>query len=64
MTDKRLIVIDIQGLTGTKIEIKSVPYSQIVGFSITTAGILDLNAELHRTIGEIPGTTGLRAINP
>jgi hypothetical protein len=47
MTDKRLIVIDVQGITGTKIEIKSVPYSQIVAFSITTAGILDLNAELH-----------------
>jgi len=47
MTDKRLIVIDVQGLTGTKIEIKSVPYSQFVAFSITTAGILDFNAELH-----------------
>jgi hypothetical protein len=46
-TDKRLIVIDVQGLTGTKIEIKSVPYSQVIAFSITTAGILDLNAELH-----------------
>jgi hypothetical protein len=46
-TDKRLIVIDVQGLTGTKIEIKSVPYSQVVAFSITTAGVLDLNAELH-----------------
>jgi len=53
-TDKRLIVIDVQGLTGTKIEIKSVPYAQIVAFSITTAGILDLNAELKIWVSSSP----------
>jgi len=53
-TDKRLIVIDVQGLTGTKIEIKSVPYSKIVAFSITTAGVLDLNAELKIWVSSSP----------
>ena len=53
-TDKRLIVIDVQGLTGTKIEIKSIPYNQIVAFSITTAGVLDLNAELKIWVSSSP----------
>jgi hypothetical protein len=53
-TDKRLIVIDVQGLTGTKIEVKSVPYAQIVAFSVTTAGIMDLNAELKIWVSSSP----------
>jgi hypothetical protein len=53
-TDKRLIVIDVMGLTGTKIEIKSVPYAQIVAFSVTTAGVLDLNAELKIWVSSSP----------
>ena len=54
LTDKRLIVIDVQGLTGTKIEIKSVPYAQIVAFTIITAGVLDLNAELKIWVASSP----------
>ena len=54
LTDKRLIVIDVQGLTGTKIEVKSVPYSQIVAFSVVTAGVLDLNAELKIWVSSSP----------
>ena len=53
-TDKRLILIDVQGLTGTKIDIKSIPYEKIVAFSITTAGILDLNAELKIWVSSSP----------
>jgi hypothetical protein len=53
-TDKRLISIDVQGLTGKKIEVKSVPYTQIVAFSIITAGVLDLNAELKIWISSSP----------
>jgi hypothetical protein len=53
-TDKRLILIDVQGLTGKKIEVKSVPYSQIVAFSVTTAGVLDLNAELKIWVSSSP----------
>lgn len=44
-TNKRFIVIDVQGMTGKKVEVKSVPYNQITAFSVQTAGILDLNAE-------------------
>lgn len=45
-TNKRLILIDIQGLTGSKIEYKSMPYKSISRFSLETSGTLDLDAEL------------------
>ena len=45
-TNKRLILIDKQGLTGKKIEYLSVGYKNISRFSIETAGDLDLDAEL------------------
>lgn len=45
-TDKRLIVIDVQGLTGKKVEYKSLPYKNISRFSLETAGTFDLDAEL------------------
>ena len=45
-TNKRLILIDKQGLTGSKIEYKSMPYKSISRFSLETAGTFDLDAEL------------------
>ena len=46
-TDRRLIFVNKQGVTGSKIEYLSVPYRSIVMFSIETAGHFDLEAELH-----------------
>ncbi|GAA5040047.1 hypothetical protein GCM10011506_40110 [Marivirga lumbricoides] len=45
-TDKRLILIDKQGLTGKKTEYMSVSYKSISRFSVETAGTFDLDAEL------------------
>ncbi len=47
-TDKRLILIliDIQGITGSKVEYKSLPYKNISRFSLETSGTFDLDAEL------------------
>lgn len=45
-TSKRLILVDKQGLTGSKIEYKSISYKSITRFSIETAGTFDLDAEL------------------
>ncbi|MFY0545590.1 PH domain-containing protein [Brevibacillus sp. H7] len=45
-TNKRLILIDKQGLTGKKVEYHSLPYKSITHFSIETAGNFDLDAEL------------------
>ncbi|GAX90741.1 PH domain-containing protein [Effusibacillus lacus] len=45
-TNKRLILIDKQGVTGKKVEYHSIPYKSISHFSIETAGHFDLDAEL------------------
>ena len=45
-TNKRIIAINAQGLTGTKKDFTSLPYSKIQAFSVETAGLLDLDSEL------------------
>lgn len=45
-TTKRLILVDKQGLTGSKTEYKSISYKSISRFSVETAGTFDLDAEL------------------
>jgi Bacterial PH domain len=45
-TDKRLIAVNVQGMTGKKRDFTSLPYSKIQAFSIETAGTFDLDAEL------------------
>lgn len=45
-TNKRLILVDVQGLTSSKTEHKSISYKSITRFSIETAGTFDLDAEL------------------
>ena len=53
-TNKRLIIVDVQGLTGSKTEYLSIPYSKITKFSIETAGHFDLDAELKLWISSYP----------
>ena len=45
-TSKRLVIVDKQGLTGSKVEYHSIPYKSITHFSVETAGTFDLDAEL------------------
>lgn len=45
-TTKRLILVDKQGITGSKTEYLSINYRQISRFSVETAGTFDLEAEL------------------
>ncbi|MFV0521743.1 MAG: PH domain-containing protein [Mangrovibacterium sp.] len=45
-TNKRIILIDVQGVSGSKREYRSVAYKSISRFSIETAGTFDLDAEL------------------
>ena len=40
-TDKRLILVDKQGLTSRKVDYVVVPYRAITSYSIETAGTLD-----------------------
>jgi hypothetical protein len=53
-TDKRLILVDKQGLRGKKVEYLSIPYSKITKFSIENAGTFDLDAELKIWVGSEP----------
>lgn len=45
-TNKRLILVDKQGITGRKIEYLTILYKSISKFSIETSGHFDLDAEL------------------
>lgn len=46
LTDRRLIAVNKQGITGAKVSYTSTPYRSVVRFSVETAGHLDLDAEL------------------
>ena len=46
-TNKRIIAVNIQGLTGKKKDFTSLPYSKIQAYSVETAGVLDLDSELE-----------------
>ena len=46
-TNKRIITINIQGITGKKKDFTSLPYNKIQAFSVETAGAFDLDSELE-----------------
>jgi len=52
-TDKRLVLVDKQGITGSKVDYHSVPYKSITHFSVETGGTFDLDAELKIWISGI-----------
>ena len=45
-TDRRLILVDKQGVTGRKTAYMTVPYRAITCFAVETAGTFDLDSEL------------------
>ena len=45
-TDRRLIAVNVQGITGSKKDYTSLPYKNIVAYSVETAGTFDLDSEL------------------
>ena len=46
-TNKRIISVNVQGITGKKKDVTSLPYSKIQAYSVETAGVLDLDSELE-----------------
>ena len=46
-TDKRIISVNVQGITGKKKDFTTLPYSKISVFSIETAVPFDLESELE-----------------
>lgn len=49
-TDKRVFVVNVQGITGKKVSYFSYPYSKVVTYGIETAGLLDIDSELLITM--------------
>lgn len=45
-TNKRVLVVNVQGITGKKVSYFSYPYSKVQYFGIETAGLLDIDSEL------------------
>lgn len=45
-TNKRIISVNVQGITGRKKDFTSLPYAKISAFSVETAGTFDLDSEL------------------
>jgi hypothetical protein len=46
-TDRRIILVNKQGVTAKKTEYRSIPYRAITMFSLETAGHFDLESELR-----------------
>ncbi|MEE1281963.1 MAG: PH domain-containing protein [Acutalibacteraceae bacterium] len=46
-TNRRIIAINFQGVTGKKKDITSLPYNKIQTFSVETSGVIDLDSELE-----------------
>ena len=53
-TNKRLIMQDVQGMTGKKKEYHSVPYKSITHFLVETAGSFDADCEIKIWISGNP----------
>lgn len=58
-TNKRLILIDVQGITGKKKSFKSVPYSNIQIFIKESAGTFDLDNRIDLYVLGYPAVLSL-----
>lgn len=46
-TSKRVIAVNVQGITAKKKDYTSLPFTKVQAFSLETAGTFDLDAELE-----------------
>lgn len=46
-TSKRIIAVNVQGMTGKKKDYASLPFAKVQAFSLETAGTFDLDAQLE-----------------
>lgn len=52
-TNKRVIAANVQGITGSKVDYTSLPYSKINAFSVETSGTFDLDCEIELYLSEV-----------
>ena len=46
-TTKRVIAVNVQGITGSKKDFTSLPHSKVQAYSVETSGTFDLDSELE-----------------
>lgn len=46
-TNKRIISVNVQGITGKKKDFSTLPYSKVQAFSVESSGTFDLDSELE-----------------
>ncbi|MBE2211896.1 MAG: PH domain-containing protein [Xanthomonadaceae bacterium] len=59
-TDRRLILINKQGVTAKKVEYRSIPYRSIVMHSLETAGHFDLESDFKLWLSGQPAPIELK----
>jgi len=47
LTNFRFVLVDVQGITGSKVSFRSIPYRSITGFAVESAGSFDLDSDLN-----------------
>ena len=47
LTSHRFVLVDVQGMSGSKVAVQSVPYRSIVRFSVESAGTFDIDSDLQ-----------------
>lgn len=52
-TNKRVIAVNVQEMTGKKKDYTSLPYSKIQAFSVETSGVFDMDSELEMWFSSI-----------
>lgn len=52
-TDLRIITINVQGASGKKIDVSSLPYKSIRAFSVESTGTLDSDCELEIYVSSV-----------
>ena len=69
-TDRRVIAVNVQGLTGSKKDFTSLPYKNVVAYSVETSGTFDLDSELElyfsavgKVTFEFRGKTNIRELS-
>lgn len=57
-TNKRIIAVNIQGMTGSKRDFTSLPYSKIQAFSVETAGLVSFDGTIDSELDLLFSTLG------
>lgn len=52
-TTKRIIIVNVQGITGKKVDYTSLPYAKFNLYSVESSGVFDMDAELDIYISGI-----------